>query len=100
MPPLEYLRFVETAKTVLEAHGISVEVVAFTKQGAESGTRARVDAPARSRTLPFYVVDALAAASDETATDGAPATGSNGDGNATNEPGAPPGSSRATARRA
>ncbi len=62
MPPLEYLRFLETAKTVLEEHGISVEVVAFTKQGAPSGTRPRVDAPARSRTLPFYVVDALAAA--------------------------------------
>lgn len=63
MPPLEYLRFLETAKTVLQEHGITVDVVAFTKQGVESGTRPRVDGPVRSRTLPFYVVDALAAAS-------------------------------------
>jgi len=63
MPPLEYARFLETATGVLEAEGMAVEVVAFVKEGIDSGIRPRVNAPNRSMTLPYYVVDAMAAVS-------------------------------------
>jgi hypothetical protein len=62
-PPLEYVRFLETAKAILEDEGLVVEVVAYAKESAESGLRRSVDAPNRSMTLPFYVVDAMHAVS-------------------------------------
>jgi hypothetical protein len=63
VPPLEYVRFLETAKAILEDEGLAVEVVSFVKEGADSGLRRGVDAPNRSMTLPFYVVDAMHAVS-------------------------------------
>lgn len=63
MPPLEYVRFLEAATAVLEDEGMTVEVVAFTKEGIDSGIRPRVSLPNRSMTLPYYVVDAMAAVS-------------------------------------
>jgi hypothetical protein len=63
MPPLEYARFLEAATAVLEDEGMTVEVVAFTKETIDSGVRPRVNVPNRSMTLPYYVVDAMAAVS-------------------------------------
>ena len=63
MPPLEYVRFLEAATGILEAEGMTVEVVAFVKEGIDSGVRPRVSPPNRSITLPYYVVDAMTAVS-------------------------------------
>jgi hypothetical protein len=61
VPPLEYVRFLETAKAILEDESITVEVVAFVKESITSAIRPRVDAPNRSMTMPYYVVDAISA---------------------------------------
>jgi hypothetical protein len=63
MPPLEYVRFLEAATAILEDEGMTVEVVAFAKESVDSGIRPRVHLPNRSMTMPYYVVDAMAAVS-------------------------------------
>lgn len=63
MPPLEYARFLETATRLLEDEGMAVSIVAFVKEGADSGVRLRVNAHARSTTLPHHLLDAITAVS-------------------------------------
>ena len=45
MRPLEYMRFLEAATGILEAEGMTVEIVAFVKEGIDSGVRPRVNPP-------------------------------------------------------
>lgn len=63
VPPLEYVRFLETAKAILEDEGFTVEVVAFVRESADSGVHRSVSAPNRAMTLSFYVVDTMHAVS-------------------------------------
>lgn len=61
LPPIEYLRFLELATSILEDHALSVTVVAFTKAGVEANRDAKKSEPPprRSATLPYYVADAV-----------------------------------------